>query len=123
MLVVHILAAVFIFIGCLFVFGGALGLIRMPDLYTRLHAASLTDTGGAIFIVMGLLLMAIFEFSNSMAAIKLLLVLAFIAFTGPTAAHAIAKMALLQKQIPECQNGQSVIHHSLRDEEILKPHD
>ena len=37
-------------LGCLFVVSGAIGLVRLPDLYTRLHAASVTDTGGTLLI-------------------------------------------------------------------------
>lgn len=113
MLVVNILSAILMLIGSVFVIAGAVGMIRMPDLYTRIHAASLTDTGGATFIILGLLLQDIFVFENIMAGIKLILVLVFIAFTAPTASHAIAKMALMGKLVPQCQNGQSVIEESL----------
>jgi multicomponent Na+:H+ antiporter subunit G len=85
----------------------------MHELYTRIHAASVTDTGGATFIILGLLLQDIFVFEDVMVAIKLLLVLLFICFTAPTASHALAKMALLEHIIPKCQNGLSVVEESL----------
>jgi len=91
---IHLISWVLILVGCVFIVAGAIGLIRMPDLYTRLHAASVTDTGGAIFIVLGLLLQALFIFDNPMAAIKVVLVLFFTLFTAPTASHALAKTAL-----------------------------
>jgi multicomponent Na+:H+ antiporter subunit G len=112
-LFVDIVSGALIFIGCLFVLSGSIGLIRMPDLYTRIHAASVTDTGGATFIILGLLLQDIFVFEDVMVAIKLLLVLLFICFTAPTASHALAKMALLEHMIPKCQNGLSVVEESL----------
>jgi multicomponent Na+:H+ antiporter subunit G len=112
-LFVDIVSGALIFIGCLFVLSGSIGLIRMPDLYTRIHAASVTDTGGATFIILGLLLQDIFVFEDVMVAIKLLLVLLFICFTAPTASHALAKMALLEHIIPKCQNGHSVVEESL----------
>jgi len=114
-LLVNIVSGLFIFIGCLFVVGGAIGLIRMPDFYTRLHAASVTDTGGILFIVMGLILQAIFIFDNPMAAIKLVLVVIFIYLTAPTASHAVAKAALMAKLIPQCPNGRVAVDESLTD--------
>lgn len=96
-------------IGCVFVVSGAVGLIRMPDLYTRLHAASLTDTGGAIVISLALILQAGFEFDNTMAAIKVMLILFFTLFTAPTASHALAKTALLCGQVPLDVNGKPIL--------------
>lgn len=112
-LLIDIVSGIFIFTGCLFVFGGAFGLIRMPDFYTRLHAASVTDTGGVLFICIGLVLQAIFIFDNPMAAIKIVLTVIFLFFTAPTASHAVAKAALMANIIPQCQNGQSVVDESL----------
>ncbi|ODS25121.1 hypothetical protein AB835_00185 [Candidatus Endobugula sertula] len=117
--IANIFSGVLLVVGCLFVFAGSVGMLRMPDLYTRIHAASLTDTGGATFIILGLLLQDIFIFENVMAGIKLVLVLVFIAFTAPTASHAIAKAALMGKLVPWSQNGQSVIEESLRSPEFL----
>ncbi len=113
MLLIDIISGVFIFIGCLFVFGGAVGLVRMPDFYTRLHAASVTDTGGLLFISIGLILQAAFVFDNPMAAIKIALTIVFLFFTAPTASHAVAKAALMANIIPQCQNGKSVVDESL----------
>ena len=95
--------------------GGAIGLIRMPDLYTRIHAASMTDTGGLLFVCMGLILEAIFVFENPMAAIKLLLIIFFVFLTAPTASHAVAKAALMSGLIPQCSNGKSVVDESLSE--------
>ncbi|MEZ5491168.1 MAG: monovalent cation/H(+) antiporter subunit G [Gammaproteobacteria bacterium] len=69
---------------------GAVGLFRFPDFYTRLHAASVTDTLCAGFIVLGLMLQA----PDAMMVIKLLLILLILAYTSPTAAHALAKAAM-----------------------------
>ena len=69
---------------------GALGLFRFPDFYSRLHAASVTDTLCAGLIVSGLLLQA----TSAMMVFKLLLILLILAYTSPTGAHALAKAAL-----------------------------
>lgn len=68
---------------------GALGLFRFPDFYTRLHAASVTDTLCAALIILGLVLQTGF----SLFSVKLVLILLVIAYTSPTAAHALARAA------------------------------
>jgi multicomponent Na+:H+ antiporter subunit G len=76
--------------GGFFAIVGGIGLIRFPDLFTRFHAAGVTDTLGAALILIGLTLQA----GWSLISIKLLLILFFILFTSPTATHALAKAAL-----------------------------
>ena len=68
---------------------GGIGMIRMPDVYTRSHAASLTDTLGAMLILLGLGLQA----GIGLVAVKLLFVYAFLFATGPASAHALVKAA------------------------------
>jgi len=106
---VWIVSWVLILIGCVFVVSGAMGMMRMPDFYTRLHAASITDTGGALFIFCGLILQALFVFGSWMAAIKVLLILIFTLFTAPTASHALAKTALLSGRIPVGGKGEPLL--------------
>jgi multicomponent Na+:H+ antiporter subunit G len=67
----------------------AVGLIRLPDLYTRAHASSKADTLGAGF---GLLAVAV-SFGFSSAALKVAFLIAFVYLTNPTAAHAISRAA------------------------------
>lgn len=67
-----------------------IGLLRFPDLFTRMHAASMLDTLGAMCVLGGLLLQAGF----GVVGFKLVLVFVFLAFTTSTAAHALAKSAL-----------------------------
>lgn len=78
-------------IGGIFVFIGGIGALRMPNLYTRMHAASLTDTMGAILIIVGVILQA----GASLAAIKLAAILLFLLLTSPTASNALASAAML----------------------------
>lgn len=75
--------------GGVFCVVGALGLVRMPDFYTRMHAASVTDTVGAGLLLLGMILQAGF----SMATVKLLMIALLLLFTNPTATHALAKAA------------------------------
>lgn len=81
-------------IGGAFVFIGGVGVLRMPTLYTRIHASSLTDTMGAILIIGGIMLQA----GLSLAAIKLAAILLFLLLTSPTASNALASAALLAGQ-------------------------
>jgi multicomponent Na+:H+ antiporter subunit G len=75
--------------GGLFCIVGAVGMLRMPDFYTRKHAASVVDTQGAGFILFGLLLQAGF----TLVAVKLLMIGALLLFTSPTAGHALSRAA------------------------------
>lgn len=83
--------------GGVFVFIGGLGALRMPNLYTRMHAASLTDTAGAVLIIGGIMLQA----GASLAAIKLAAILLFLLVTSPTASNALASAAILSGLQPE----------------------
>jgi multicomponent Na+:H+ antiporter subunit G len=74
--------------GLFFLFVGTLGLLRLPDVYNRLHAATKCDTLGA-----GLILLSLALQSSIAVAIRLALLIAFILITNPAAAHVIARAA------------------------------
>jgi multicomponent Na+:H+ antiporter subunit G len=76
--------------GGLFCVVGGVGLIRMPDFYTRMHAASVIDTLGAGLILCGLIIQA----GLTLISVKLLMIGLLIFFASPTASHALAKAAL-----------------------------
>ncbi|MCU0842445.1 MAG: monovalent cation/H(+) antiporter subunit G [Thiobacillaceae bacterium] len=78
--------------GAFFCVVGGVGLLRMPDFYTRMHAASLLETLGADLILFGLLLQA----ESVLVAVKLLMIGLLIFFASPTASHALARAALLR---------------------------
>ena len=75
--------------GCAFCVIGGIGMVRMPDFYSRSHAASLTDTLGAALILLGLGLQA----GLSLIAVKLLFIFIFLYITSPPAVHALVKAA------------------------------
>jgi len=77
--------------GGAFVFIGGIGALRMPDLYTRMHAASLTDSIASMMIIFGIMLQA----GATLATIKLAAILMFLLLTSPTASNALASAALL----------------------------
>ena len=72
----------------------ALGVMRMPDFYTRLHAVSKAETAGVVFTVAGLIVMA----GISLTALKLFFVAVFLFVANPTSTHAIARAALRSGQ-------------------------
>ena len=76
--------------GGLFCVVGAVGMLRMPDFYTRMHAVSVIETLGAGLILLGLLLQA----GLTLVAVKLLIIALLIFFTSPTATHALALAAM-----------------------------
>jgi multicomponent Na+:H+ antiporter subunit G len=82
--------------GVAFALIGSVGLLRMPDFYTRLHAASITDTLGAGLILFGLMLQS----GWTLASVKLLLILLLMWFTGPIATHALSRAALADPENP-----------------------
>ena len=76
--------------GGVFCVVGGIGLLRMPDFYTRVHAASVTDTLGVGFMLLGLMLQA----GLTLITVKLVIIGLLIFFTSPAATHALAKAAL-----------------------------
>ena len=76
--------------GGFFMLVAGVGVLRLPDVFTRLHAAGIKDTLGAALTLIGLMLQAGF----TLVAVKLLLIWAFLWFTSPVASHAVARAAL-----------------------------
>ena len=81
----------FLFIGgSAFLLIGAIGVIRLPDIFSRMHGAGIIDTMGVAMLLFGMILQAGF----TIVAIKLLMIILFVTFTNPTATHALARAAL-----------------------------
>ena len=98
---VEILSWFLLCTGGAFVLIGGVGALRLPDFYTRLHAASLTETMATIMIFGGMILQA----GLSLAAIKLAAIMVFLLLTAPTASYALANAALLSGMRPEAERG------------------
>lgn len=95
-----ILGWILLLSGSVFCLIGTLGLMRLPDFFSRVHAAGIIDSLGAILILLGLITQA----HDILVIIKLLLILLFMMLTGPTAVHALARAALLtEKQTSSSQ--------------------
>jgi len=89
-LVIDIASWLLLIAGSVFSIVGGIGLLRFPDFYTRLHAAGVTDTGGAGLVTAGLILQA----GPNLVAVKLAMILFFLLMTSPASTHALAKAAL-----------------------------
>ena len=85
-----LLGGILLLAGSFLCLTGALGLLRFPDFYSRLHAAAITDTLGSGLLLAGLMLVAGWA---PLVLAKLLLVFLFIMITSPTACHAMAAAA------------------------------
>jgi len=91
-----IISWVFLVTGSFFCLTGAVGLLRFPEFFSRVHAASLTDTLGASLILIGLMIQA----GWGIVLAKLILILVFSLLAGTTASHAMAKAALKSGLLP-----------------------
>lgn len=89
--ILDILSGLLMVSGALFVLAGGIGALRMPDFYTRIHGASLTDSLGPVLVLGGLMLQS----GLSLVTLKLAAVLLFLMITSPTASYALANAALL----------------------------
>lgn len=77
-------------VGAFFYLVGAIGIYRMPDVFTRMHAASISETLGVGLLVLGMMVLAGF----TLVSAKLAIILGVILFTSPVATHALAQAAL-----------------------------
>lgn len=89
-LALDILSWIFLVSGSVFALIGAVGIIRLPDVFSRMHGAGIIDTAGAGFILIGLA----FQAGLTLVTVKLLLIVVFLMFTSPTSTHALARAAL-----------------------------
>ena len=89
--------------GGVFALIGAYGMLRLPDVYTRMHGAGMVDTLGSGLILVGLM----FQAGLTLVTVKLILVLVFIFFTSPTSTHALAQACLGGGVRPWVKGGES----------------
>ena len=85
-----ILSWICLMTGAAFCLIGGLGLLRLPDVFARMHGAGIIDTMGVGMILLGLM----FQAGLSIVTVKLVLIIAFILYTTPTATHALSRAIL-----------------------------
>jgi multicomponent Na+:H+ antiporter subunit G len=89
MTTIGIVAAILMGAGGFFCIVGAVGMLRMPDFYTRMHAASVIETLGAGLVIAGLIVLGGFTLESAKLCVLALLIF----FASPTATHALARAA------------------------------
>ena len=89
---VHVISAILMFSGIFFMLTGAIGIIRFPDFYTRLHAAGKCDTLGEVLLILGFMVYQGFSFLT----VKLFFLSFFILLANPVATHALIKAAYIR---------------------------
>ena len=89
-MILEIVSAVLVLSGALFALIGGIGLLRLPDFFSRIHGAGLTDTLGAGLILTGLMFLS----PHWLVTVKLVAILIFLWITSPTSTHALANAAL-----------------------------
>lgn len=90
MTIAEIIGGVLIAAGAFFFVIGAVGIYRMPDVFTRMHAAGISDTAGAGLLLIGMMFYA----GLTLVTVKLAIILVIILFTSPIATHALAQASL-----------------------------
>lgn len=96
-LLIDLLSGLCLATGSLLCLIGGIGLLRLPDVFSRLHAASVNETLGTPLILLGLAL----QVGPEIASLKLILIALFILVTNPTAAQALSRAALHAGERPK----------------------
>lgn len=96
-MLVSILSSLCLFIGIVALLIGSLGLLRLPDIFSRMHAFGMMDTAGVGFLILGMMLHAGF----TLITVKLAFIGIFLFFTSPIAGHAVVQAAYKDGVKPE----------------------
>jgi multicomponent Na+:H+ antiporter subunit G len=96
-MVADILSWICLIAGSIFCLIGAIGMIRLPDVFARMHGAGIIDTLGAGLLLVGMM----FQGGFTLITVKLIMIVLFILFTSPTTTHALARAALNGGVVPK----------------------
>lgn len=107
MIILDVLSWIFLVGGSFFSIVGGVGIVRLPEFFSRMHGGGVTDTLGAGMIVIGLVFQAPVIIAEpkdaALVIVKLLTILFFLMITSPSSCHALAKSALSQGMEPELE--------------------
>ena len=93
---INVASVIFLIIGIFFILTGSIGMLRLPDVFARIHAAGMIDTAGSAFIILGMILQS----GLSLITAKLVFIGIFIFFTSPITGHVTANLARKKGLIP-----------------------
>lgn len=102
-----IIVTALLVIGLVFFTGGGVGILRLPDFYTRLHPAGKLDTLGSLLMMMALALFNLHHFTlgTLLTSLKLMLIIVFVFLSSPTATHSIVDAGIRAGLEPWTKNG------------------
>lgn len=86
---IEIIAKIFLVVGAFFSLVGSIGIIRMPDVYNRIHSETIVVVGGTVLLMIGVIILKGF----SLFSLKALLIAIFLFVTNPVSSHALARSA------------------------------
>ncbi len=95
--IMDIVSWIAILAGSAFMLIGAIGTLRFPDFWARVHAVSVTDSAGMLLLTLGMCIQGGF----TLVTAKLVIIGVFLFITGPTATHAVANAALVSGFLPK----------------------
>jgi len=99
MIIISLLSDFCLLIGGIFTLTGAVGLLRLPNFYTRLHAASVTESLGAPLLIIGIILDTGFTLDSA----KLIIIIIIMVVSSPTITHALCRAAAHGGYAPDMQ--------------------
>ena len=110
-MIINIVSVLLIVSGLVFFLGAAVGLVRFPDFYTRMHAAGKGDTLSSLLVIMGLAVYQLHDLSlaDVIVAIKLAGICGFIMITSPTATHALMDAGYEDGVEPSVERGEDAL--------------
>ncbi len=88
-IILNIFSVISFIIGIFFILIGSIGILRLPDVFSRIHAAGMIDTAGSAFLILGMCL----QTGLSIITAKLIFIGIFIFFTSPITGHVTANLA------------------------------
>lgn len=114
MTIISLLSDICLLLGGIFTLTGAVGLLRLPSFYTRLHAASVTESLAAPLLIMGIIL----DTGFTLDAIKLVLIIIIMVVSNPTITHALCRAAAHGGNTPEMESKNTQKNQSQTEAEI-----
>ena len=100
-LTIEVISWILIVAGSAFNVIGAIGMVRFPDFWARLHAISVSDSAGVLLLLAGMALQS----GLTLISVKLVIIGIFLFITGPTSTHAVASAALVSGLRPKESEG------------------
>lgn len=118
-MIIDVLSDICLLLGGIFTLTGAIGLLRLPNFYTRLHAASVTESLAAPLLIIGIILDTGFTLDSA----KLILIIVIMVVSNPTITHALCRAAAIGGNVPDVgeshtSNNQSQTETGLLDKEL-----